>query len=109
MDQESIDRKYRWKMFTAYAYVTCLIGGSILIVGWLVVMFFNYSIKPKNTAASQPPPPITAKDLPYPEVGIPGVVPPEGKTVHLNYKKSEAPVAIICRDVGGKVECRSAK
>ena len=53
--------------------------------------------------------PITAKDLPYPEVGIPGHVPPEGKTVYLNYQKSGPPIAINCREVGGKIECKGNK
>jgi len=38
-----------------------------------------------------------------------GATKPEEKTMYLNYKKGEPPVAITCREVAGKVVCKPAK
>ncbi|MGS1128679.1 hypothetical protein ACVCL3_16925 [Rhodanobacter sp. UC4437_H4] len=61
---------------------------------------------PKVTYKSSPPTrAITAKDLRYPEVGIPGHVAPEKKKLYLNYEKGKPPVAIRCDEAG----CEAAK
>lgn len=86
------------------------LGGTALVLAYAgYQVLFNGDIP--NSAASQAHSPnaVTAKDLPYPEVGIPGHVAPEGRTVYLDYRKGEPPVAIHCREVGGKAVCKPAK
>ena len=65
--------------------------------------------KDSAKVASEPPPSTNVESRSPSSLRPLSEAKPEEKSAYLNYKKGEPSVAITCREIRGKVECKPAK
>ena len=65
--------------------------------------------KPAEFVSNPAPASISTPGQSAPELKSSSGTKPDEKTVYMNLRKGEPPVAITCREVGGQISCKPAK